>query len=59
MRRMNCEIYPVPYRGSFRWKWRLVNENGSTEESDEAYPLFYECVLAPRSRGYQPGVKTA
>lgn len=53
MRPMQCEIYPVPYRGSFRWKWRHVAVDGKVEESSEAFALYYECVIAARSSGYQ------
>jgi hypothetical protein len=56
MGRMNCEIYPIPYRSSFRWKWRRTTPAGSVEESAESYALYYECVLAARNSGYQPAV---
>lgn len=59
MRSMQCEIYPVPYRASFRWKWRHVDTEGKVEESDEAFALYYECVIAARSSGYQPIFKAA
>jgi len=56
---MRCEIYSVKYENSFRWKWRHVAADGSIKESGEAYALYYECVLAARSRGYQPPLKVA
>ena len=59
MRPMQCEIFPVPYRGSFRWKWRRVTEDGRVEESSEAFALYYECVMAARSSGYRPTFKAA
>jgi hypothetical protein len=55
---MPCEIFPVPHRASFRWKWRHLAEDGSVkDESDESYELFYECVCAAREHGYQPEIK--
>jgi hypothetical protein len=54
---MHCEIFHVPFKSSFRWKWRAVAENGSVEESQETYELFYECVCAARRSGYQPQIK--
>ena len=56
---MRCEIYSVKYQNSFRWKWRHVAPDGSTKESGEAYALYYECVLAARSCGYQPPLRVA
>jgi hypothetical protein len=52
---MPCEIFHVPYKTTFRWKWRRLDEDGKVkEESEESYELFYECVLAARQRGYEP-----
>jgi hypothetical protein len=51
---MSCEIFHVPYKQSFRWKWRHVADDGSVKESKESYELFYECVCAARQSGYQP-----
>ena len=59
MRHMNCEIYPVRYEKTFRWKWRHVTPSGSVKESAEVYALYYECVLAARSSGYAPPLKVA
>ena len=57
---MPCEIFHVPYKNSFRWKWRRVADDGSVkEESQESYELFYECVCAARKRGYQPRISAA
>jgi hypothetical protein len=56
---MHCEIYPVAHEKSFRWKWRQVDEDGRVEESQETYFLYYDCVTAARSSGYQPRVRTA
>ncbi len=33
------------------WRWRPVEGDASRE----VYPLFYECVIAARKRGYEPG----
>jgi hypothetical protein len=52
-----CEIYPVPFRNSFGWKWRHQTADGRVIESDEQYPLYYDCVSAAVARGYQPNVK--
>ena len=52
-----CEIiYNHEAKG---WKWRLLPE-GQRErpvESNEAFPLFYECVTAARAQGYRPNVR--
>jgi hypothetical protein len=56
---MHCEIYPVKYQNSFRWKWRHVAADGSTEESAEDFSLYYECVVAARGSGYEPPLKVA
>jgi hypothetical protein len=56
---MHCEIYHVTYKNSFRWKWRHVSEDGRIEESRQDYSLYYECVVAARSSGYQPRVRVA
>lgn len=56
---MPCEIYPVPHKRSFRWKWRALAADGSggVKESKESYELFYECVCAARKSGYKPDIK--
>jgi hypothetical protein len=55
---MQCEIFYVRYKQSFRWKWRSVDEDGSVkDESEESYELFYECVVAAREHGYEPRIK--
>jgi hypothetical protein len=52
-----CEIIFV--KDDRGWKWRQVDERRMPvgELSPETYPLFYDCLQAARSRGYQPGVK--
>ena len=50
----NCEIFHVPYKGSFRWKWRYTAPDGRVSESKREYQLFYECVSAARESGYEP-----
>ena len=52
-----CEIYSVPAKGSFEWKWRHELANGRVIESKEKYPLYYECVAAALRQGYQPVMK--
>ena len=55
---MSCEIFPIPFRQSFRWKWRAVASDGTVkQESSESYELFYECVCAARAHGYKPQIK--
>jgi hypothetical protein len=58
---VNCEIYPIVYKNkkSFRWKWRHVAADGSIKESGEDYALYYECVVAARSRGYALPLRVA
>ena len=53
---MRCEIFHVPFRKSFRWKWRAIDGEGRVEESRESYELFYECVCAARASGYKPQI---
>ena len=49
-----CEIFHVPHKRSFRWKWRYVAPDGRVSESKREYQLFYECVSAARESGYEP-----
>jgi hypothetical protein len=48
-----CEIFHVPHKKSFRWKWRH-SADGRTIESPQSYELYYECVKAAREAGYEP-----
>lgn len=50
----SCEIFHVPYKKSFRWKWRHTADDGHTVESKESYALYYECISAAREAGYEP-----
>ena len=51
----SCEIFHVPHKKSFRWKWRHTAADGRTPvESEESYALYYECVTAARAAGYEP-----
>jgi hypothetical protein len=50
----HCEIFHVPYKKSFRWKWRHVSADGKVKESQESYELYYECVCEARKNGYEP-----
>ena len=52
-----CEIYYVRFEGSYAWKWRHRRLDGRVIESEEKYPLYYECVSAALRRGYQPDIK--
>jgi hypothetical protein len=52
-----CEIYHVPCKGSFAWKWRHRLAGGRVIESKDQYELYYECVSAALRRGYQPSIK--
>ena len=50
----HCEIFHVPYKKSFRWKWRHVSADGKVKESQESYELYFECVCAARRAGFEP-----
>jgi hypothetical protein len=50
-----CEIFHVPHKKGYRWKWRHTGADGRTlVESEESYALYYECVTAAREAGYEP-----
>lgn len=49
-----CEIFHVPQKKGFRWKWRHTGADGRTVESRESYALYYECISAAREAGYEP-----
>jgi hypothetical protein len=55
----SCEIFHVPYRKSFRWKWRHTGADGRAVESKESYQLYYECISAAREAGYEPRMQRA
>lgn len=50
----SCEIFHVPFKKSFRWKWRHTAADGRSVESSESYALYYECISAAREAGYEP-----
>lgn len=50
----SCEIFHVPHKKSFRWKWRHTAADGRIVESKESYALYYECFTAAREAGYEP-----
>jgi hypothetical protein len=52
----NCEIYHVPHKQTFGWKWRYVQNDGRAVESKEVFQLYYECLSAARQRGLQPAL---
>jgi hypothetical protein len=52
-----CEIYHVPSKGSFVWKWRHQVPDGGVIVSKDEYALYYECVSAALKKGYQPNIK--
>ena len=54
-----CEIFHVPQKKGFVWKWRAVLDNGQNVESEETYALYYECLSAARAAGYQPRLQPA
>jgi hypothetical protein len=49
-----CEIFHVPHKKSFRWKWRHTTADGRVVESKETYALYYECFAAARDAGFEP-----
>jgi hypothetical protein len=49
-----CEIFHVPHKKGFLWKWRAVLADGRTVEPGESYTLYYECLAAARAAGYEP-----
>jgi hypothetical protein len=51
-----CEIYHVPFKESFLWKWRHHSPGGGLIESKESYRLYYECVSAALEQGYEPNI---
>lgn len=53
----SCEIFHVPARGSFGWKWRHRLSDGRLIQSKERYALYYECAAAALREGYQPEMK--
>jgi len=51
-----CEIIYI--KSAKGWQWRSLSEPGKLKQtSGKTYPLFYECVTAARSKGYNPNVK--
>jgi hypothetical protein len=50
-----CEIIYV--KSAKGWKWRALDEDTRKQPCKETYELFYECVVAARSRGYKENVK--
>jgi hypothetical protein len=55
----SCVIFHVVHKDTFQWKWRHVRADGRVEESEEQYPLYYDCVSAARAKGYDPQIKCA
>ena len=49
-----CEIVYVKGRAGEGWKWRVVSSSGVARSSEQAYELFYDCVVAARENGYTP-----
>jgi hypothetical protein len=54
-----CEIFHVPQKKGFRWKWRAILADGRAVESEDTYALYYECVAAAREAGYEPRLQPA
>ena len=48
----HCEIIYVRRRQASGWTWKAVSPEG--EVASEVYRLFYDCVVAARTRGYLP-----
>ncbi|HKU72135.1 MAG TPA: hypothetical protein VJQ51_14970 [Burkholderiales bacterium] len=48
----HCEIIYVSRRQASGWTWKSVSAEG--EAATELYGLYYECVVAARTRGYRP-----
>ena len=46
-----CSITYVKQGSTAGWRWQPVEGDASRE----IYDLFYECVVAARKRGYEPG----
>ena len=46
-----CNITYVKQGSTGGWRWQPVEGDACRE----VYPLFYECVVAARKRGYEPG----
>ena len=49
-----CEIISVVHKHAFRWKWRYLGNDGHVDECAEEYEIFFDCVAAARSSGYEP-----
>jgi len=49
-----CEIYSVPHKNSFVWKWRYTGVDGGINVCPQEYERFFECVAAARAGGYEP-----
>lgn len=52
-----CEIIYTKDKDGDGWKWRPVTDDAKAKPSEETYRLFYECVMAARSNGYNPKMK--
>ena len=46
-----CQITYVKHGSVNGWRWQPLEGDACRE----VYPLFYECVIAARKRGYEPG----
>ena len=46
-----CQIVYVKHETASGWRWQPVGGTASRE----VHPLFYECVVAARAHGYEPG----
>jgi len=52
-----CEIIYVKKPDGTGWKWRTLDPEAKPKVSEQTFDLFYDCVRAARSKGYEPNVK--
>jgi len=52
-----CEVIYVKHKDGNGWKWRPIVEGGEAPPCAKTYELFYDCVAAARSKGYDPNKK--
>lgn len=52
-----CEIIYVQEAKGWKWRALVAESTRKPECSAETFPLFYECVLAARAKGYVADLK--
>lgn len=50
----NCKIVYVKQSGQAGWRWQALSGSVPERASQQTYPLYYECVLAARAKGFVP-----